>query len=63
MYKIEAKRTSSLLSVKKRKSKKKLSFVFFCNKAKKNEYIRSSTIEDLPLLIRISPRNKNKSLQ
>jgi hypothetical protein len=31
--------------------RKKRSFVLFSNKAKKNEYNRSSTIEDLPLLL------------
>jgi hypothetical protein len=35
--------------VKKRKNEKKRSFVFW-SKAKKNEYNRSATIEDLPLL-------------
>jgi len=36
--------------VKKRKYKKR-SFNFYWNKAKNNEYNRSSTIEDLPLLL------------
>jgi hypothetical protein len=31
--------------------RKKRSFVLLWNKAKKNEYNRSSTIEDLPLLV------------
>jgi hypothetical protein len=37
--------------VKKKKDDKKRSFVFVWIKAKKNECIRSSTIEDLPLLL------------
>jgi hypothetical protein len=32
--------------------RKKTKLRFFWSKAKKNEYIRSSTIEDLPLLLR-----------
>jgi hypothetical protein len=36
--------------VKKRKYKKR-SFNFYWNEAKNNEYNRSSTIEDLPLLL------------
>ncbi len=47
---IKAKRTSSLVIVKKRKNEKKRSFNFFLNEAKKNEYNRSPAIEDLPLL-------------
>jgi exonuclease VII small subunit len=38
----------------KRGKTKKRSFVFFIKKTKKNEYYRSSTIEDLPLLHLIS---------
>jgi hypothetical protein len=34
----------------KEEKRKKRSFVFLLKKAKKNEYNRSSTIEDLPLL-------------
>jgi hypothetical protein len=33
------------------KQNKKRSFVLFWNKAKKNKYNRSSTIEDLPYLL------------
>jgi hypothetical protein len=37
--------------VKKKKDEKKRSFVFVWTEAKKNECNRSSTIEDLPLLV------------
>jgi hypothetical protein len=46
----QSKRTFSLVIVKKRKNKKNEASFFF-NKAKKNEYNRSSTIKDLPLLV------------
>ncbi len=49
-YKIEAKRTSSFVIVKKRKNEKKTKLRFLWSKAKKNECNRSTTIEDLPLL-------------
>jgi hypothetical protein len=41
--------------VKKRKKRKKTKLRFFWNKAKKNEYNRFSTIEDLPLLLLTLP--------
>jgi hypothetical protein len=58
LYKIEAKRTSSLVIVKKRKNltKNEASFLLLLNESKKNEYNRSSTIEDLPLLAGVAGR-------
>ncbi len=46
--------------VKKRKNEKKRSFVLFWNIAKKNEYNRSSTIEDLPLLNTTPPPEESR---
>ncbi len=40
-----------VIKFEEEEKRKKRSFVLFWNKAKKNEYNRSSTIEDLPLLV------------